>query len=100
MVSSCTVQFGPMPCSIGVHRLSSPDGEEGGGEDVEPLAGKGMLLGGYSGGVTAGLGDRDLGCAGCITPGAQTAAGAIRYHDTENKVIYSAVREEVILHGL
>lgn len=67
---------------------------------MEPLAAKGRCRGGYSGAVTAGLGDRDLGRAGCITPAAQTAAGAIGYHDTKNKVIYSAVREEVILHGV
>lgn len=37
--------------------------------------------------------------AGCIGPAVQTAAGAIGSHDIENKVIYSEVEEEVILHG-
>lgn len=49
--------------------------------------------------MTAGLGDGDLECAGCIAPGLQTTAGVIGCHDTENEVIYSEVREEVILHG-
>ena len=49
--------------------------------------------------MTAGLGDRDLERAGCIAPGMQTAVRGIRCHDTENKVIYSEVREEVVLHG-
>ena len=49
--------------------------------------------------MIAGLGDGDLECAGCIAPGVQTAAGVIRCHDIENKVIYSEVREEVILRG-